>query len=85
MRTIRVKSEYEISWPEDCKRIQDILINKGVFATLHQCQSLWRLYSEDHWAASWLNMDGMNNDQIYASVSEYYEEGPDSGTDTRYL
>lgn len=85
MRTIKVKYEDVIRWPDDCKRIQDILIDKGIFATLHQCQRLWEMYSEHHWCASWLVMEGMNNDEVYAAIREYYEESADSGTDTRYI
>jgi hypothetical protein len=85
MRTIKVKNEDLIRWPNDCKRIQDILIDKGIYATIQQCQRLWELYSEDHWCASWLVMEGMTSDDIYYAVKEYYEEGPDSGMDTRYL
>jgi hypothetical protein len=85
MRPIRVKGFYGIRHPEDCKRIQDILINKGLYATLEQCQQLWETYSEDHWCAGWLVLEGSTNDDIYNAVKEYIEEGPDSGMDTRYL
>lgn len=87
MKTITVKGyrDYDIRHPEDCKRIQDALLNKGLYATMLQAQQLWESYSEDHWCAGWLIMDGMSNEEIYDSVKEYIEEGPDSGSSFRYL
>ena len=70
---------------EDCKRIQDILINKGFYATLEQCEELWHMYSEDEWCAGWLVMKGADDEEIYRYVRKYFTEGPDSGTDARYL
>ena len=85
MRTIKVKYQDKIRWPDDCKRIQDILIDKGMYATLQQCQNLWELYSDEHWCASWLVMEGSTNDEIFQAIKEYIEEGPDTGMDSRYL
>jgi len=84
MRTIRVKTE-QIRYPEDCKKIQDALFDKGLYSPLEHCQQLCELYSEDHYAAGWLIMKGYNKNDIYNAIKEYFEEGPDSGTDTRYL
>lgn len=84
MRTIKVKSE-KIQYPEDCRKIQDALFDRGLYSTLEQCQQLWELYSEDHFAAGWIEMKGYEKNDIYNAVKEYIEEGPEGSVDSRYF
>lgn len=87
MRTIRVKNQnwHIEEYKEDISRIQNALIDKGFFATNEQCAQLWELYSETEWAAGWLVMNDLSKDEIYDCVRKYFEPGPESSLDTKYI
>jgi hypothetical protein len=53
--------EYEDEDPsynelQDCQRILNIFLINGCNATLKQSYCLWRYYSSNYWAASWLQL-----------------------------
>jgi hypothetical protein len=83
MRTIRVK-KCKVLHHEDCSKIQNILFNKGLYATLEQCDELWRMYSET-WAAGWLSLGGLSDKEIYDCIKNNIEEWPEGSVDTRYI
>lgn len=72
MRTIRVKKDNS-SFLKDCQRIQHALIDKGYYATLDQCQELWEMHSAEY-AAGWLVMNDINDEEIYYCIKKYFEE-----------
>ena len=81
---IRIKKE-KLIYTEDCKRIQNALMNKEIYATLEQCDELWRMYSEDNWCAGWVSMEGTSDQEIYSNLRQYFEEWPEGSVDTRYI
>ena len=73
-KSIRVKNPFTKhvdTYREDCNRIQSVLLDHGLYATLDQCCELWELASEDM-CAGWLNLPEKNED-IYAEVKHYIE------------
>lgn len=42
-----------VNHPEDCIRIQNVLLDMGYNASLSDCEGLWREYSSSVWA-NWL-------------------------------
>jgi hypothetical protein len=83
MKTIRVKKN-KVLFQVDCNRIQNVLFNKGLYATLEQCEELWSLYSEFS-ASGWLPLDGKSDQDIYECVKSNIEEFPEGSVDTRYM
>jgi len=71
-RRIKVKKE-KFHFFEDVKKIHLILIDKGFFATHEECDELWRMHSEDHWAAGWVTMSGMSDQEIFDAVRPYFD------------
>lgn len=73
MRTIKIKvdgpDEHHI---DDCHTIQNILIDRGYYATLEQCYQLWKMHSEIY-AASWLAFYE-DKESIYDAVRVYFED-----------
>lgn len=63
----------DVTYPEDCERIQNILAAKGTSATLIECEYLWNLYSEDL-CATWMSMDYYTNEEIFNNINKYLEE-----------
>ena len=57
-------------YPEDLKRLQGILADRGYEATLDDCEKLWSKYS-DSMAATWMMMDNDSDDQVFDCVSFY--------------
>ncbi len=49
-----------LNYPKDCRRIQNLLFEKGYYATIPECQIIWENYSE-HYCASWLILPYDNN------------------------
>lgn len=72
MKTIKIKvdgpDEFHI---DDCHTIQNILIDRGFYATLEQCYQLWKMHSEIY-AASWLILYD-NSESIYDAIRVYFE------------
>ena len=56
---------------DDCNRIQTVLLDRGLYATLEQCAELWGLASEDM-CAGWLVLPE-NNADIYEDIKRYIE------------
>lgn len=73
LRTIKIKidgpEEYNV---DDCRLIQNILIDRGYYATLEQCYQLWKMHS-DCYAAGWLNLY-QDSESIYDAIRVYFEE-----------
>jgi hypothetical protein len=87
MRTIRIKKHNNnlADHKEDVAKIQDALIDKGFYATNEQCAELWEIYSENIWAAGWLSMNNISKEEIYNLLKYYFEPGPESSLDTKYI
>lgn len=72
MRTIRIRAEpIDETVIDDCLLIQNILIDRGYYATLEQCHIMWKMHSECY-AASWLNLY-QNKESIYDAIRSYFE------------
>jgi len=72
LRTIKIKvdgpDDYNI---DDCHVIQNILIDRGYYATLEQCYQLWKMHSEIY-AAGWLALYE-DKESVYDAVRVYFE------------
>lgn len=79
MRMIRIKKP-EPCFSDDCRRIQNILMDRGFYASLEQCDEMWRMYSEDEACAGWLGLEGAKDAEIYEKVRPYFEEYPQGST-----
>lgn len=84
MRPIRVKKP-PLMFQDDCGRIQDALFKKGLYATLDQCDELWRMYSDHEHCAGWVSVGGYSDAEIYKNIRGYLEEWPVGSVDTKYL
>lgn len=58
-----------IKYPEDTKRIRDILRNNEIDVSLEQCQTAWRKYSEIV-SSDWANLP--SDREILASINQYF-------------
>ena len=73
LKTIKIKQDpLEDFMVDDCQLIQSILIDKGYYATLEQCQLLWQMHSECY-AAGWLNLYE-DRESIYEAIRVYFQE-----------
>lgn len=73
LRTITIKQDpLEDYMVDDCQLIQSILIDKGFYATLEQCQLLWKMHSECY-GAGWLSLYE-DKESIYDAVRVYFHE-----------
>ena len=84
VRRIRIKKE-KFRFLKDVQRIQLILIDKGFFSTLEECDELWRMYSEDHYCAGWVSMDGSSDQEIYDCVRPYFDPIDNPPLDTKFI
>lgn len=84
MRTIRVKRQATQN-REDCRRIQNVLMDMGYYASIEQCDELWRLHSENDAAANWLNTEGFRDEEIYKAIRPYFDESPEPKYTSPYL
>jgi hypothetical protein len=72
LRTIRIRTEpIDETIIDDCLLIQNILIDRGYYATLEQRHIMWKMHSECY-AASWLNLYE-NKESVYDAISTYFE------------
>jgi len=58
-------------YPEDCRKIQEVLKVRGYEASLSECEALWNRYS-DSMAAGWMCL-GDTGDEIFDCISNYIE------------
>jgi len=66
MRTIEINtSEY----PEDVKRIKEILEEREYIVTLNECEKLWQKYS-DSMEAGWMALSE-DDDDVFDCISVY--------------
>lgn len=73
LKTIRIKQDpLEDFMVDDCQLIQSILIDRGYYATLEQCQLLWQMHSECY-GAGWLILYE-NKESIYEAIRVYFQE-----------
>lgn len=73
MKTIKIKTDpLDEAHIDDCHLIQNILIDRGYYATLEQCHILWKMHSEIY-AASWLILYE-NKESIYDAINVYLQE-----------
>lgn len=84
MRPIKVKKP-PLMFKDECSTIQDALFKKDLYATLEQCDELWRMYSEGEHCAGWVSVGGYSDAEIYRNIREYFEEWPAGSVDTKYL
>ena len=59
-----------IEWPEDCLRIQRVLLENKYHVTLDIAQYIWQFRS-DTFQASWLTLPE-ENDDLFEEIREYY-------------
>jgi hypothetical protein len=73
LKTIRIRQdgpdEYHI---DDCTLIQNILIDRGYYATLDQCYLLWKMHSECY-GAGWLGLYE-DKESVYDAIRSYFEQ-----------
>lgn len=67
-----IKTNGKIEYPEDCRRIKVILLNKGYDASLAECEILWEMYS-DSMAAGWMSLPS-GDDEVFSCIQYYLEE-----------
>lgn len=73
LKTIRIKQDpLEDFMVDDCQLIQTILIDKGYYATLEQCQLMWQKHSECY-GANWLSLYE-DKESIYHAITVYFQE-----------
>jgi hypothetical protein len=73
LKTIKIKCDpIQDFMIDDCNLIQNILIDKGYYATLEQCQLMWQMHS-DCYAANWLSLYE-DKDSIYDAIRVYFQE-----------
>ena len=72
IKTIRVKKTKPFHL-KDCQKIQNALIDKGLYATFDQCHEMWSMYSEDKYASGWVSMSDMTGQEICDALMHYYE------------
>jgi len=66
-----MKIELNISeYPEDTKRIQSILAERGYEASLVECDIMWKEFSESM-AAGWMCLQE-DDDKVFEAVSQYF-------------
>lgn len=74
MRTIKIKVDpVDEAHIDDCHIIQNLLIDRGFYATLEQCHVMWKMHSE-FYAASWLYLYE-DTESIYDAIRVYFESG----------
>lgn len=71
---IRIKGEEKVDYPKDCKRIKEVLANRGYWATFEQCEVLWKKYSKSM-AAGWMKLPD-KDEKIMIKIRPYFEEKP---------
>lgn len=64
-----------IQWPEDCLRIQVVLLKSFIFATIPECQEAWERRSGSV-AAGWLGLPA-SDDDLYKDIEPFL--GPIEG------
>lgn len=76
MKRIKILSDNEHlnKYADDCERICKVLANRGFECSLNDACVLWEKYSESM-AAGWISMFSASDDEIFSSVSSYFEEG----------
>ena len=73
LKTIKIKQDpIEDYMIDDCQLLQSILIDKGFYATLEQCQLLWKMHSECY-GAGWLTLY-QDKKSIYDAIRVYFHE-----------
>ena len=68
----KIITKIDISYLEDCKRIQKIFTDRGYDITIMQAEFLWEKYSAEM-CAGWLCLLS-SDDQIFKSVQGYWRE-----------
>lgn len=72
MKTIKIKTDpIEDIHLDDCLLIQNVLIDRGYYATLEQCHIMWKMHSECY-AAGWLVLYS-DTESIYEAIRVYFE------------
>lgn len=59
-------------YPEDVKRIQQVLADKGYEASPAECEALWNMYS-DSMCAGWMVISEESDEYIFNCISGYIE------------
>lgn len=72
LKTIKIKTDpVDDAYIDDCLTIQNILIDRGFYATLEQCHIMWKLHSECY-GAGWLILYE-NSESIYEAIKVYFD------------
>lgn len=59
-----------VRYPEDCKRIRQVLRDRGFNLTFKECEELWEYYS-DSYAAGWLILDSHSDNDIHYAAQQW--------------
>lgn len=70
LKPVKLKNGVEIRWPEDVARIIRILAERGYSASGMDAQGLWENYSEDYYAAGWIDMPD-DDETVWAAIKDY--------------
>lgn len=74
MKSIVIKPGDENDfWTHDCKRIVQIMEDRGFQCTVKQAKELWEKFS-DSMAAGWMRLPD-EDDHVFSNISYYFEEG----------
>lgn len=60
------------SYPDDCKRIQEVLMKKGYEASISDCEVLWERYSYSV-CAGWMIVDTLSDEEIFDCILPYID------------
>lgn len=58
-----------IEFPKDCKIIQDFLLSKNYYASIPECQAIWKDYSSS-FDANWLVLPN-TEEKLYKCLDIY--------------
>ena len=61
---------YKIDYPQDVKRVQDVLFKNGYVASLIECEQLWITHSDDY-CAKWCSLEGESDKYIFKMLIDY--------------
>lgn len=86
MRTIKIKRNGWIGEDRNnLLKIQEALIDKGFYASEEQCIELWEKYWMYDWQNNYKSPQETSKEEIYNMLKEFFEPGPESSIDSRYI
>jgi hypothetical protein len=73
MKYIAIPLEEHFPYRDDVQRIVRILAEREIICSEKDAHALWDMYS-DSMAASWMGMDGDDDDTVFACIANYVDK-----------